>query len=177
MQALKQFDFYKQIPSDFKIQTMGGGTISMMAAVFMTFLFTLELWSFISGYESTTIVVDQDSATSIWVNFNTTLPSTHCDHISVDVEDMLGTNVMDIQKNVEKIPLDENGVQLPDLDHSHHHAAPDGHVSEEENLIANEATTKENYEPVVLDKESFSKYVDSHEWVFVYFGASWYVLL
>ncbi|GAB5371075.1 hypothetical protein AAMO2058_001548200 [Amorphochlora amoebiformis] len=173
MQALKQFDFYKQIPSDFKIQTMGGGTISMMAAVFMTFLFTLELWSFISGYESTTIVVDQDSATSIWVNFNTTLPSTHCDHISVDVEDMLGTNVMDIQKNVEKIPLDENGVQLPDLDHSHHHAAPDGHVSEEENLIANEATTKENYEPVVLDKESFSKYVDSHEWVFVYFGASW----
>jgi thiol-disulfide isomerase/thioredoxin len=173
MQGLKSFDFYKRVHSDFRVQTLGGGTISMLAALFMTLLFTLELWSFISGYESTTIIVDQDSATSIWVNFNTSLPATHCDHISVDVEDMLGTNVMDIQKNVEKISLDENGKQLADLDHSHHHSAPKGHVSEDENIVANAAVTSESYQVHKLTKADFNNYVDSREWVFVYFGATW----
>ncbi len=173
MQGLKSFDFYRKVSSDFRVSTVGGGTISVMAAVFMSVLFSLELWSFVSGFESTTITVDQDSATSIWVNFNTTLPSVHCDHISVDVNDMLGTNVMDIQKNVEKISLDANGAELPDLDHSHHHAAPAGHVSENEHLVANRAAESNAFQVQKLTKDNFNSFIDSHEWVLVYFGASW----
>jgi len=173
MGFLKNLDFYKRIPNDFRVSTKSGGYVSLMAAFFMTTLFCLELWGYVSGGESTTIVVDGDAATTIWVNFNVSLPSCHCDHVSVDVQDMLGTRVLDIQKNVEKIALDSEGKELPDMDHSHHHAAPLGHVSREEEVIANQVTEAHEYSVKYLDKSSFDTYINDNEWVFVYFGAAW----
>ena len=46
------------------------------------------------------------------INFNVTMLDLQCDYAAVDVVDVLGTNSMNVTKNVEKWQLDEMGKRM-----------------------------------------------------------------
>jgi len=174
MASFKAFDFYKMIQSDIRQRSKVGGTTSLIAISLIGFLLVCETIGFLSGETTSSIIVDDHSESgAFWVNFNVTLLAATCDHVSVDVEDRLGTRIFDIQKNVEKTPIDRQGriTKLPD--DSHHHETADNHVSTSEIDMANNRVAHEDYSPVILKKDTFDKYLEDHEWVFVNFRVNW----
>ena len=46
------------------------------------------------------------------INFNVTMLDLQCDYAAVDVVDVLGTNSMNVTKNVEKWQLDATGRRM-----------------------------------------------------------------
>mmetsp|Transcript_2679 Transcript_2679/g.6169 ORF Transcript_2679/g.6169 Transcript_2679/m.6169 type:complete len:478 (+) Transcript_2679:169-1602(+) len=177
---IKYFDFYKNIQMDIREKTEVGGAVSMGAAVMMAMLFICETYSYIQGVPVHSITVDDHDNFSpttgaFWVNFDVTFPAVTCDHISVDVEDRLGSRVFDIQKNVEKIPLDEAGVESAILPDEIHIKAPEGHVSMKElqEVIQNADVFSKSNDSVLLEADGFEEWVQSHEWALVNFRVEW----
>mmetsp|Transcript_33180 Transcript_33180/g.53885 ORF Transcript_33180/g.53885 Transcript_33180/m.53885 type:complete len:476 (+) Transcript_33180:120-1547(+) len=178
--ALKHFDFYKTIQTDIRDKTVAGGAVSLLAAVIMGMLFLCETYSYVQGTPIHSITIDDHdnvspTAGAFWVNFDITLPAITCDHISVDVEDRLGSRIFDIQKNVEKIPLDKEGVEAAILPDEIHIKAPDGHVTlkELQDVVANPDIFKRTNDTVNLEADKFMEWVQSHEWSLVSFRVDW----
>ena len=57
-------------------------------------------------------MLDTNSEVQLRINFNITLMDLQCDYAAIDVVDVLGTNSMNITKNIEKWQLDEDGVRM-----------------------------------------------------------------
>jgi thiol-disulfide isomerase/thioredoxin len=88
---------------------MLGAVMSMCAIFVMAILFLSETAAFAKTTMSTTIAIDEDTQQQIRLNFNITMLDLHCDFVSVDVWDALGTNRQNVTKNVEKWQLDNDG--------------------------------------------------------------------
>lgn len=180
MEFIKNLDFYRTLQTDIREKTNAGGAISLVAAGLMAVLFLAETSSYIQGTAVNSITIDDHdnlshTAGAFWVNFDITFPSLTCDHISVDVEDRMGSRIFDIQKNVEKIPLDKEGAESAIVSDNHHFAAKSDHVSMQElqEVIENEDIFTASNETVKLDIENFQAWVESHEWALVAFRVDW----
>jgi len=112
MSGLKMVDFFRKIPADLTEATMVGATLSITAGVFMAILFLVELWAFLSTTIETGVMLDTNAETLLRINFNITMLDLQCDYAAVDVVDVLGTNSMNVTKNVEKWQLDETGKRM-----------------------------------------------------------------
>merc|ERR1719410_1954235 len=75
----------------------------------MAVLFFSETLAFARSAMGTSIALDENDQPQIRLNFNMTLMDLHCDYVSVDVWDTLGTNRQNVTKNIEKWQLDESG--------------------------------------------------------------------
>jgi hypothetical protein len=88
-----------------------------------------------------------------------------CEFAAVDMLDVLGTNRLNVTRNIEKWQLDENGVkkvfagrnrEQRDLAHDSHH--PDIETLHENGVHA-----------VQIDAERFDEWLDTHEFTFANF--------
>jgi len=71
LKSLKAIDFFRKIPTDLTEATLSGASISLIAAFVMTFLFGMELHSYLQTTTSTSIMVDQSSPGELLkINFN-----------------------------------------------------------------------------------------------------------
>jgi thiol-disulfide isomerase/thioredoxin len=123
-------DFYRQIPADLTEATLHGASNSMIAAIFMTLLFLFELSAYLSVTTMTEVALDVTDDSTLRINFNVTMMDLPCDYAVVDVVDLMGTNRMNITKNIEKWQIDELGVRRvfqgrnkdqKDIAHDDHH--------------------------------------------------------
>jgi len=106
LKALKSVDFFRKIPTDLTEATLSGASISIIAAFTMTFLFGMELNSFLQTTTTTSIVVDQSAPGELLkINFNISFPSLSCEFLTVDVSDSLGTKRLNLSKTVRKFPI------------------------------------------------------------------------
>uniref|UniRef100_A0A7S3Z2G6 Thioredoxin domain-containing protein n=1 Tax=Lotharella globosa TaxID=91324 RepID=A0A7S3Z2G6_9EUKA len=177
---IQNFDFYKSVQVDIRQKTAAGGAVSIVAAILMAMLFMCETASYIQGTPVHSIELDDHdnlskTAGAFWVNFDITFPSVTCDHISVDVEDRLGSRIFDISKNVEKIPLDAEGAEAAMLPDEHLIPAPEGHVSMKEiqEVVANKDIFTRSNDSVMLEADNFEEWVNAHEWALVNFRVEW----
>ncbi len=83
--------------------------MSLCAIAVMGVLFISETLAFARTAMETSIALDENDQPQIRLNFNITLMDLHCDFVSVDVWDTLGTNRQNVTKNIEKWQLDESG--------------------------------------------------------------------
>ena len=83
--------------------------MSLCAMGVMAVLFLSETAAFARTNMSTSISLDENTQPQIRLNFNVTMLDLHCDFVSVDVWDALGTNRQNITKNVEKWQVDTDG--------------------------------------------------------------------
>lgn len=162
-------DFFRKVPSDLTEATTVGASLSLCASVFMVILFTVELWAFLSTTIETAVVIDTNSEPLLRINFNVTMHDLGCQYAAVDVVDVLGTNQMNVSKNVEKWELDRNGKRMAfwhrnkeveDVRHDDHH--PDIEV-----LHAN------GVHAVKLDADTFPAFVADRPTVMMNFFAPW----
>ena len=76
--------------------------MSVISMVLMVTLFLSELISFMTLETQTSVMLDANTDTTLRINFNVTFLELHCDYLSVDVWDSIGTNRQNVTKNVEK---------------------------------------------------------------------------
>ncbi|KAJ1449749.1 endoplasmic reticulum-golgi intermediate compartment-domain-containing protein [Pelagophyceae sp. CCMP2097] len=110
--GLKMVDFFRKIPTDLTETTVLGAALSVTAGFFMMVLFVVELWAFLATTIETGVMLDTNAETLLRINFNVTMMEIQCDYVAVDVVDVLGTNSMNVTKNVEKWQLDEFGKRM-----------------------------------------------------------------
>ncbi|BAT89920.1 Protein disulfide-isomerase [Vigna angularis] len=106
---LKSVDFYRKIPRDLTEASLSGAGLSILAALFMMFLFGMELSNYLTVSTSTSVIVDKSSDHDyLRIDFNISFPALSCEFASVDVSDVLGTNRLNITKTVRKFSIDSN---------------------------------------------------------------------
>jgi thiol-disulfide isomerase/thioredoxin len=169
MSGLKMVDFFRKIPADLTEATMVGATLSITAGVFMAILFLVELWAFLSTTIETGVMLDTNAETLLRINFNITMLDLQCDYAAVDVVDVLGTNSMNVTKNVEKWQLDETGKRMIFQGRNREQKAiqHDAHHPEIQELHKN------GVHAVPLLGANFDMYLSENPYVFVNFFAPW----
>lgn len=150
--------------------------MSLCAVIVMLILFLSETMAFATTKIVTSIAMDETQESQIRLNFNITLLDLHCDYVSVDVWDALGTNRQNVTKNVDKWQLDGNGDrrifagrnrEMRDVKHDEHNADPHEVMS----------LMTEEHHAVELTKENFQEFLEEHDMVFIDMFAPWYVVV
>ena len=100
MGGLRGIDMFRKIPADLTSATTTGAILSVAAAAFMAFLFVVELWAFLGSTVQTGVILDANTDTLLRINFNVTMLDLPCEYAAVDVVDVIGTNKMNVTKNV-----------------------------------------------------------------------------
>ena len=115
-------------------------------------------------------MLDTNSDTLLRINFNVTMLDLQCDYAAVDVVDVLGTNSMNVTKNVEKWQLDEHGKRMIFQGRNREQKAisyEEHHPETVEEMMAN------GIHAVPLTEGGFDEYVQSHPYAFINFYAPW----
>jgi len=136
----------------------------------MALLFSAETFAFAKSKISTEIALDDNTAPQIQLNFNVTLFALHCDYVSVDVWDVLGTNKQNVTKNVEKWQVDEYG--------NRRSFSGRNRETRELQYETHEETLEELHEngihvTQIGSKEHFEQFTKEHEMAFLNFFAPW----
>jgi len=119
LNKIKSFDVYRDIPKDLTEQTISGAIVSIICALFITYLFAAETMSYLTPELSSQFYVDSHIDTGnyhamLQININISLPSCPCAVISVDAQDVMGGHIVDVGGELRKIRLDRYGRPLLD---------------------------------------------------------------
>jgi thiol-disulfide isomerase/thioredoxin len=144
--------------------------MSVAAMLLMAVLFSAETFAFAKSQIVTEIALDDNTAPQIQLNFNVTIYALHCDYVSVDVWDVLGTNRQNVTKNVEKWQVDDGG----------NRRSFSGRNRETRELVYEDhhETLEELHEngvhvEVIESKQHFTEFLQKHEMTFLNFFAPW----
>lgn len=149
--------------------------MSVCAMLVMAVLFLCETIAFTTVYTATSIALDENDQPQLRLNFNITLMDLHCDYVSVDVWDALGTNKQNVTKNVDKWQLDEAGTrrifsgrnrEVRQVQHEEH---------AEGALAALTAEAGGVVHAIDLTKDNFEDFMKENPLAFVDMFAPWYV--
>ncbi|KAL3823291.1 hypothetical protein ACHAXA_003439 [Cyclostephanos tholiformis] len=167
--AVSSMDFYRRVPKDLTEATSLGAFMSICAVVVMVVLFLSETIAFARTAMETSIALDENDQPQIRLNFNITLMDLHCDYVSVDVWDTLGTNRQNVTKNIEKWQLDEAG-QRRIFSGRNREQREVVHEEHEETM---EELHENGEQAVELGPDNFMPFLMGHELAFIDMYAPW----
>lgn len=110
--SLSSFDIYPKLRESFRERTVLGASISLFAIAIVTLLFLSELSFYLSTHTIDHLRVDTNAGDKIAINFDITFPRVPCALLSVDVMDVAGSQNLDVEHDVSKVPLDFKGNPL-----------------------------------------------------------------
>ena len=140
-----------------------GAFMSLCAIAVMGILFLSETLAFARTSMETSIALDENDQPQIRLNFNITLMDLHCDYVSVDVWDTLGTNRQNVTKNIEKWQLDEEGNRRIFSGRNREQRE----VVHEEHEETMEELHEDGEQAVELTPDNFKTFLASHEMAFI----------
>ena len=115
LDAIKKFDAYPKTLEDFRIKTLGGGTITVVAGVVMVLLFASETQDYLTPSVDEQLLVDTTRDSKLKINLDIVFPKIGCDFLSLDAQDVTGEQHLSIAHNIYKRRLDlETGQPLDD---------------------------------------------------------------
>ncbi|XP_004487592.1 protein disulfide-isomerase 5-4 isoform X2 [Cicer arietinum] len=163
---LKSVDFYRKIPRDLTEASLSGAGLSIMAALFMVFLFGMELNEYLSVSTSTSVIIDKSSdGDFLRIDFNVSFPALSCEFASVDVSDVLGTNRLNLTKTVRKFSIDSDLRPTG----SEFHSGPATNVIKHDDKVDEESLEG----AFVFTSDNFDKYAHQFPITAVNFYAPW----
>ena len=146
--------------------------MSLVALSIMGILFFSETMAFARTKIATSITLDENTQPQLRLNFNITMLDIHCDYVSVDVWDALGTNRQNVTKNVEKWQLSEDGnTRL----FSGRNREQREVRHEEHDRTLEEMHEEDGVQAFELKKDNFKGWLEEHEMAFVDMYAPWCV--
>lgn len=148
-----------------------GAIMSLFCITTMAVLFLSETYAFTQTSLITNIAMDDNPEAQIRLNFNITMLDLHCDFVSVDVLDSLGTNRQNITKNIEKWQIDGDGMRRV-FSGRNREVRELAHEEHEETL---EQLHSNGVHAIPLTKDTFENFVSENDAVFVNFFAPWCV--
>lgn len=145
--------------------------MSACCMVVMAILFVSETLAFTRTNIVTSINVDENTEPQIRLNFNITMLDLHCDFVSVDVWDALGTNRQNITKNVDKWQLDSTGKRR--VFSGRNRDARE--LKHEDHDVSMEELQEIGIHAVTLTKDTFDTFLKENSMAFIDMYAPWYV--
>jgi len=107
--TIKKFDAYPKTLEDFRIKTLGGGTITVISAIVMILLFASEIQDYLTPGVEEQLYVDTSRGAKLKINLDIIFPKIGCDFLSLDAQDVSGEQHIDIEHNIYKRRLDLEG--------------------------------------------------------------------
>lgn len=170
--AMSSVDFYRRVPKDLTEATTLGAAMSMVALSIMGILFFSETAAFARSRIVTSITLDENTQPQLRLNFNITMLDVHCDYVSVDVWDALGTNRQNVTKNVEKWQISDDGATRLFSGRNREQRAV---RHEEHDRTLEEMHEEDGEHAFELDKSNMENWLKTHEMAFIDFFAPWCV--
>ena len=146
--------------------------MSVCAMSVMAVLFFSETVAFARTKIATSITVDENTQPQIRLNFNITMMDLHCDYVSVDVWDALGTNRQNVTKNVDKWQIDAEGQRRI---FSGRNRETREVVHDEHDRTLEEMHAEDGVHAVELTEGNFDEFMQANDMAFVDMFAPWCV--
>ncbi|KAL7714977.1 Endoplasmic reticulum-Golgi intermediate compartment protein 3 [Entamoeba marina] len=109
---MKRFDAYGKLPEDFRVRHSLGGILTIICAIIVVSLVTSEFFYYLQRETTPELVIDTLRNEKIPVHFDITFPYSSCSITSVDILTKSGESQIDIEQNVTKIRIHQNGKEL-----------------------------------------------------------------
>ncbi|KAF3321642.1 endoplasmic reticulum-Golgi intermediate compartment protein 3 [Carex littledalei] len=134
-QALRNFNAFPHAEDHLLQKTFSGAIVSIVGFVIMATLFVHELQYYLTTYTVHQMSVDLKRGEILPIHINMTFPALPCDVVSVDAIDMSGKHEVDLDTNIWKLRLNNEGriigteylSDLVEKEHSHKHDGHDEH--------------------------------------------------
>ena len=107
--TFRQFDFYPKLSDEFRIKTLHGGMISIVAIVTIIILFISELNYYLTTEVADTLYVDVSHDELLRINFDIEFPVLPCTLMSIDAMDLSGNHQIGVTHHISKQSIDMNG--------------------------------------------------------------------
>merc|ERR1712179_539877 len=88
-------------------KTLGGGTITVLAALVMVLLFASETQDYLTPGVDEQLFVDTTRGSKLKINIDIVFPKIGCDFLSLDAQDVSGEQHIAIEHNMYKRRLDQ----------------------------------------------------------------------
>ncbi|CAK80892.1 unnamed protein product (macronuclear) [Paramecium tetraurelia] len=96
---LRKLDIYRKLPADLTEPTTAGALISVISTIVIVILFTTELQAYIEVDNSSEMFVDINrGGEQIRVNLDIEFHKFPCDILSLDVQDIMGSHVVNVEE-------------------------------------------------------------------------------
>ncbi len=119
---LKSCDIYRRLPKDMTEPTVSGATISLVCSALMLLLFMSETAAFFTPDVKTDMQVDVSQASQrISINMDIDFPYIPCYVLSLDVQDIVGTHIVDFEGTLIKSRMDDKGKVIESWNHGEKH--------------------------------------------------------
>jgi protein disulfide-isomerase-like protein len=173
-QVIGTADFYRRLPSEMKESTKIGVIMSFICLFVMIVLFLCETYAFLHRSINSVIAIDVNADQLLQLNFNVTLFDVHCDFVSVDVWDTLGTNLQNVTTDINKWNLNEEGsVEKFHGRHNQQKKIAHEEHSPEELRKQQQMMEEGQLSAVDLTSENIEDFHSKHTLVFIDYYAPW----
>jgi len=112
LQTLKNFDAYPKTLEDFRVRTTSGAVVSLVAGIFIFWLFVSELILYLTVTVKPELFVDVTRGEKLRINMDVTFHNLPCGFLSVDAMDISGEHQLDVDHNIFKKRIDQYGNPL-----------------------------------------------------------------
>ncbi|CAD8177444.1 unnamed protein product [Paramecium pentaurelia] len=117
---LRKLDIYRKLPADLTEPTTAGALISVISTIVIVVLFITELQAYIEVDNSSEMFVDINrGGEQIRVNLDIEFHKFPCDILSLDVQDIMGSHVVNVEGRLIKKRI-KNGQIISEEVHSNH---------------------------------------------------------
>ena len=114
----RSFDFYKDLPDSLSEPTLTGASVSLFLMTIIVLLISQSTYNFLQFQKESEIMIDVNSGEEkLHINLDITLPKCPCDILSLDIVDVTGVHVVDIEGKLHKHRLDKNGNEIEVMKH------------------------------------------------------------
>lgn len=115
---IRSFDFYKDLPDSLSEPTLTGASVSLFLMTIIVLLCSQSTYNFLQFQKESEIMIDVNSGEEkLHINLDITLPKCPCDILSLDIVDVTGVHVVDIEGKLHKHKLDKNGNEIEVMKH------------------------------------------------------------
>jgi len=109
----KALDVYRKLPSDFVQPTYSGAMLSIISSIIMVFLFVSELRAYTEIKLGSEMYIDVNrGGDKLNININLDMVRLPCSLLSLDVQDAMGSHMLNIRGHLKKMPIDKDGKQI-----------------------------------------------------------------
>lgn len=109
LKKLRRFDAYPKTLEDVRIQTLGGGAITIISMLIISILFWVEFLDYMTPNVTEELFVDTSRSPNIEIQLDLTIPQVSCDFLALDAMDSSGEQHLQISHSIYKRSLDLEG--------------------------------------------------------------------
>lgn len=112
--AIRRFDIYTKLDEDYRVQTSGGATLSIIGWLIISILVFGELKTFMTPTLKDHLMVDTTLGQKLRVNLDITFHALTCADAHLDAMDVAGDNQLNIEHDMLKQRISRVGLAIGD---------------------------------------------------------------